>query len=462
MIWFIVSLIILAALAILAWPFLRTDRMARRHADQGLAVYRQQLDELETDVTRETIDKSEAEAMALEIKRRMLRLDRSENEASSSLNTGKHWRIAAVLAVVIPAVSFGLYNELGSPNELARPLAGRDLAADTRALQARDAGPLIQRLIEALKEQPDNLEGWVLLARTLSRMERYEEAAETYKKATLLAPRATELYIGAGENYYFAADGNVTAAAEEAFEKAFALEPENPGARYYLALRDAEAGDNAGALQKWILLYEESPAEAPFMPVLEQRIEQTAELTGTDLGDLFSRKNVPDIPKGPSDAEIAAAADMSSQERQNMIASMVEGLASRMEEAPDYAGLMRLGQAYSTLQQHEKAANAYGRARMLKSEDSTAIEAEAFAYVQMAEDNGIPPAQAIGLYRMLLDKNPEHPQALWYLGVAEAAEGNDAGAIDFWRRLQAVTEAGTPVYDAAGAAIKSLSDKNKN
>ncbi|WP_340148869.1 c-type cytochrome biogenesis protein CcmI [uncultured Sneathiella sp.] len=462
MIWIVISVIIAAALVILAWPFLRTDRMRRRHADQGLAVYRQQLDELETDVARETIDKSEAEAMALEIKRRMLRVDRAENEVSSSLNASKHWYIAAVLAVVIPLLSFGLYLDLGSPNEPARPLAARDLAADARALQSRDAGPLIQRLIAALKEQPDNLEGWVLLARTLSRMERYEEAAETYMKATILAPRATELFIGAGENYYFAADGNVTANAEEAFEQAFALDPENPGARYYLALRDAEAGDNAGALQKWILLYEESPADAPFMPVLEQRIERTAELTGTDIGDLFSRKSVPDMPKGPSGADIAAAADMTPEARQDMIASMVEGLASRMDETPDYEGLMRLGQAYSTLEEYEKAANAYGRARMLKPDDLTAIDAEAFSYVQMAGNNGVPPAQAVGLYRMLIEKNPEHPQALWYLGVAAAAEGNDAEAIDFWRRLQAVTEAGSRVHAAAGAAIKSLSDQNKN
>ncbi|MEX0583787.1 MAG: c-type cytochrome biogenesis protein CcmI [Sneathiella sp.] len=462
MIWIVASLILLVAITILALPFLRTGQMRRRRADQGLAVYRQQLDELAADVARGTIGKSEAEAMELEIKRRMLRLGRSESRPSSSGGSRRHWQVVLLLGILIPAASFVLYADLGSPDDPARPLAARDLAADAEELRSRDVAPLIQRVIDALKEQPDNLEGWVILARTLSRVERYEEAAETYKKATLLAPKATELYIGAGENYYFAAKGNVTAAAEEAFEKAFAIDPDNPGARYYLALRDAEAGDKAGALQKWIALYEESPADAPFMPVLARRIEQTAEMTGTELGDLFSRKSIPAEGKGPTDKDIAAAANMTPEERQKMIASMVEGLALRMEEEPEFDGLMRLGQAYSTLQDYEKAVEAYSRARVLKPDNLAAIEAEAFAHVQMAGDGGMPPAQAIALYRMLLEKSPEHPQALWYLGVAEAAEGNNAAASELWRRLQAVTEEGSPVYLAAETAIKSLSDKGEN
>ena len=409
-----------------------------------------------------TVGKAEAESMEVEIKRRMLRLKRTATPTKETANVSKYWQLAVVIAVAFPVVSLALYADLGSPDKPAKPLAARDLAAEQAMRQAQEVGPLIQRLVDALKKQPDNLDGWVLLARTLSRLERYDEAAETYMKATVLAPNAVELYIGAGENYYFAADGNVTADAVKAFEKAYELEPENPGARYYLALRDAQEGDQEGALQKWISLYKESPADAPYMAVLATRIEQTADQTGTNLGDLLERKTVAADVAGPSSEDIAAAAEMSPEERQGMISSMVDRLATRMEETPDYDGLMRLGQVYGTVQDYEKSAEAYARARALKPDDLAALEAEAFALVQAAGEGGVPPAIAVELYRDVVKKNPDNPQALWYLGVAEAAAGNNNVAIDYWTRLQAVTVVGSPIHTAAAEAIKSLSDTDKN
>lgn len=462
MIWIVFSVVLLLAIAILVWPFLRTGRHLRGHTDQGLEVYRQQLDELASDVARGVISQSEAEAMETEIKRRMLRMGRVSEKTSRYSGRMAGWPIAITLAVAVPAISFALYADLGSPDKPARPLMTRNIDAERAALETQDVASLIQRLVDALKAQPDNLEGWALLARTLSRLERYDEAAETYMKATLLAPNAVALFVGAGENYYFAAEGTITPAAEEAFEKAIALDPNNPGARYYLALRDAQEGDKSGALEKWIALYEESPADAPFMPVLERRIIQTAEQTGTDTGDLFDRKRVVSESSGPSSEDIAAAAAMSEEDRQEMINSMVAGLADRMKETPEYDGLMRLGQAYGTMERYAEAADAYARARALKPDSLAALQSEAFTHIQAAGRAGVPPASAVKLYREVLAQNANDPQALWYLGVAEAADGNNKKAIELWTRLEAVTEAGTPVHSAAKEAIKSLSDTGKN
>lgn len=462
MIWIVASLILLFAVVVLVWPFLRPAEETRDHADQGLAVYRRQLEELALDVDRGAINRADAESMETEIKRRMLRLHRTADTTGTGAGGIKYWPVALILAIGLPAISFALYADLGSPEKPSRPLAVRDLAAEQAARQAQDVSSLIQRLVNALKEQPDNLDGWVLLARTLSRMERYEEAAETYMKATVLAPTAVELYVGAGENYYFAAEGNISADAARAFETAAELDPQNPGVRYYLALRDAQEGDVQGALRKWISLYNESPADAPFMPVLASRIERTAEETGTDLAGLWARKDVPPAPAGPSSDDVAAAADMSAEERQAMISSMVERLAARMEETPEYDGLMRLGQVYGTIGNYEKSADAYGRARMLKPGDLAAVEAEAFARIQAAGSDGVPPESAVELYRDVIAENPDNPRALWYLGVAAAARGDNDAAIDYWTRLQEVTQAGSPVHLAAKEAIKSLSATDKN
>ena len=460
MIWIIASLILVAALILLGWPLFKSGSQSVSRSERGLDVYRRQLGELDEEVARGALETREAESIQLEIKRRILRLGRQE-KISSQVSGARNWMVILAILMIVPAASLGLYADLGSPDEPSRPLASRDIAAETAALQSENLAPLIQRLIDALREKPDNLDGWILLARTLTRMERYQEAAETYLKATVLAPEAADLYMGAGENYYFAADGTVTPDAEKAFEKALALSPEDPGAKYYLALRDAQKGDEPGALKQWIALYEESPADAAYMPVLTRRIKETAAKTGTDLGDLFEKK-MASIPRsGPNSEDIAAAANMSAEDRQAMIGSMVQRLSERMAETPDYDGLMRLGQVYGTLAQYDKSAEAYARASALKPDDKLALAAEAGAYIQGADKDSLPPA-AITLYRKVLAIDPDYPQALWYVGLAEAAAGNDSEASRLWTHLQELTPEGSPVHDAAARAIKDLSAKAKN
>ncbi|TNE36895.1 MAG: c-type cytochrome biogenesis protein CcmI [Alphaproteobacteria bacterium] len=456
MIWGIFAVILLIALFLLGWPLFKSGGPALSRTERGLDVYRRQLTEIDAEIERGALAPAEAEPMQLEIKRRMLRLGREEGPAKPLGGNGRLALIA--LLVIVPVVSLALYADLGSPNEPARPLAARDIPAERAMLAQNNAATLIKRLIAQLREHPDNIEGWVLLAQTLTKMDRFEQAAQTYEKATLIAPKSAALYVGAGENYYFAAKGKVDGKSAAAFEKALALEPENPGARYYLALRDFEAGKAEQALQSWQKLYEDSPAEAPYLAVLSQRIEEAAKKTGTELGDFLTRKKLP----GPSEEDVAAASKLSGGDRQAMIKSMVEGLAARMGETPDYDGLMRLGQSYGVLKEFDKSADAYSRALDQKPGDKAAMAGAAGAYIQASDINADPPEKAIALYREILKKDPDYAEALWYVGLKEAAAGNRDAALQYWRKLQAKAPEGSTLKRAVDAAIKELSAPSKN
>jgi len=461
MLWIIAALVLIGAVVILAWPLLRTNSRGISRHDGGIEVYRQQLTELDRDIADGLMTAGDAEPLQLEIKRRILKMA-SQGQKSGVPIGGRN--IVAILGVLvlIPIGSIAIYAELGSPDQPSKPLASRDIEAEKRALTGVQGADLVARLIEALKAQPDNLEGWVLLAGTLSQMERYREAAETFMKASILSPRDAGLYVGAGENYYFNANGIVDDDAERAFTSALSLDPENPGARYYLALRDAQKGELKTALDRWIILYEESPAEAPFMGILARRISETAEETGTDIGELLTAKQPAKPAPGPDRDDLEAAANMSAEERQQMIVSMVSGLAERMAETPEYDGLMRLGQAYGTLEEYDKSATAYEEAGKLKPQDNAAMAAEAFAHIQAAGASPTPPATAIDLYRKLLATNPDFPQALWYVGVAEMQAGNRQEALTLWQRLQSIAPKDGPLYVTVTRAINSLSAAPEN
>ncbi len=461
MFWLIALIILGLSMILLVWPLVISRKAALSRHDSGIEVYRQQLGELEGDVARGVLDPAEAEPMALEIKRRLLKMSKDQDTGSERKAQGN--RLALILLlVIVPVASLGIYLNLGTPDEPSRPLADRDIEAERKFLAQKDSGNIIRQLVQSLQVQPDNIEGWILLARNLSEMERYREAAETFLKATVLSPRDPGLYVGAGENYYFDAGGVVSPESEQAFETALSMDPSNPGARYYLAVRDAQTGDLDGALASWVKLYRESPADAPFMELLRRRIEDTATETGTDIGDLITAAKPATQAPGPSQQDLEAAESMSPEERQEMIASMVDRLATRMEEDPDYDGLMRLGQVYAAVQNFQGSADAYARALALRPEDEAAMAAEAFAHIQASTNQSAPPDRSIELYRALLASDKMIPEALWYVGIAEVQAGNREEALRLWRLLQERATPNSPLYQTVTEAINRLSENANN
>lgn len=457
MIWLIVGAILVVSVGILIWPFTKKGLASVSRSDGGLQVYEQQLNELRRDVKQGIIGAEEARSLEIEIKRRMLRVgQQQELEIAGSPEFNR--LIIVGLILCIPLASLLVYFDLGSPDQPSQPLASRDIDAEKAAFAGDNIDQLIERLIDQLKSQPDNLDSWVLLARSFSRSERYKEAAETFLQATALAPNDPDLFVGAGENFYFNAQGVVDTDAENAFLKARELDANHPGARYYLAVLLAQQGNENDALDSWIKLFKESPADAPFLAILQRRIRDAANKTNRDLGTLFDDKTKL-TTAGPSEEDIAAAADMSADDRQAMIASMVDQLLTRMEDAPDYEGLMRLGQVYATLNEFDKSADAYRRASVLVENDSAAMAAEAFALIQATDSSADIPSRSIELYRKVLTLDSEHPQALWYVGVAEAQAGREGEALALWTRLQQLAPEDSQLYQAVTKSIGNLIDK---
>src|SRR5580704_1726063 len=112
-----------------------------------------------------------------------------------------------------------------------------------------------------------------------------------------------------------AADGIVTPSARDALNTVVTRDPKNPSARYYLALAEAQAGDVQGAIEAWQTLLAEAPAEAPWAQMVRQRIADTAKAAGLPA---LSSPAAPASP-GPSADDVAAAAQLSPEQRDQMV-----------------------------------------------------------------------------------------------------------------------------------------------
>ena len=386
LLWVAVLVLTAATLTLLLGPLLRRDaEVEPARADFDMAVYRDQLAEVDRDLERGLLDPEQADAARIEVKRRMLaaagELSSSQPvQQPASSRPNRSLISLIVVAVTVPAAALGLYLALGKPQTPDQPLATRQQPAQASQSPSGepDGPPLtmeeaVAQLAKRLETQPQSVQGWLLLGRTYVSMGRYPDAVDAYSHAYKLEPGRADIASAYGEAMVASMGGEVSYDASQAFEAAIFQNPLDPRARYYLALYSAQQGDGKGAMQGWVDLVAVSPPDSPWLQVVNQQIERAAEEFDVDPASIKPSAEAEALAKAvafpaPTQAEMDAAADMSDQEREEMIRSMVDRLATRLEQEPDdLAGWQRLARAYEVLGEAEKAKDARARVEALKS-----------------------------------------------------------------------------------------------
>ena len=360
-------------LAVLLVPLLLRRHGAAAPDAYNLAVYRDQLAEVERDLGRGLVSADQAEAARAEIGRRILALRPNVTEA----NTGAGMvATTAVAILLLPVAAWLLYWQLGTPDLPDQPFAARSAAAKEVASANNaphiDVNQAIERLGAHLKVHPDDLAGWLLLARSEMSLSHYAPASEAYRHAADLTGQRPDIVGDWGEAQVMAAGGVVTPAAREAFATALKDAETAPRSRYYLALARLQDGDAKGALKAWTELAADAPADAEWLPMVRQQIAEAAAKLGLDPP---TPKPAGEVAPSSVAAAAKATADASPEERQAMINAMVERLAARLEQQPDdVEGWARLGRSYMVLGRPDKARDAFAHAIKLKPAD-TALKA---------------------------------------------------------------------------------------
>jgi cytochrome c-type biogenesis protein CcmH len=387
MLWLLFGLLTVLVLALLLWPLLRPPAATAGRRALMLAVYRRQLAELQDEAARGLIGESARAEAQREIERRLLAADAVEEAAPES---HRSWRrgTAVALLLALPWLALILYLEKGAPTVPAVPWAARQQAAP--ATDDGDMVALVSQLAERMRRNPDDPRGWGLLGRSYLQLGRYAEAAEAFQRLLALAPEDVDARLDLGEAMTFAASGQVTPLARVAFEAALQRRPDSARARYYMGLVAWQEGEPQVAYDRWLALARTAPAGAPWLPLVTERLRAAAAQLGIDLAaelPIAANPHRADVAAGsrpteaapapteaapgPTSADVAAAANMSTDDRQAMIRGMVNRLAARLESTPDdFDGWMRLGRARRVLGEPAAAAEAYARATALRPGDT--------------------------------------------------------------------------------------------
>lgn len=383
--WIVAVVIAALAAGIVVRPLLRTPGRIAARADYDVNVYRDQLKELEADVGEGRISEAELAAARLEIERRLLAAADDAGAVPAVGDAKKSRLVAVAVAAALPVVATLLYLDLGRPGVPDFPLVERTGGGAMPGSMSEVAA----RLEEKLKQNPNDVDGWILLGRTYVSMDRPTDAANAYAKALPLTDRHPMLLADYAEARMIAAGGTMTEEIHADFVESLRKDPSLGKPWFYLGLGKAQEGDFRAAVQFWTDLLAISPPDAPFVGGVREQIALAGKDGGFDPGEIkpsdMARRiaahqpqqstpgDVPASPSaappaapGPSQADVNAAQQMSNEDRQAFIRSMVERLAGRLAENPnDPEGWQRLIRAYEVLGEKAKADEARAKLKAL-------------------------------------------------------------------------------------------------
>jgi cytochrome c-type biogenesis protein CcmH len=347
--WFVLSLMTATAIFAVLWPL---SRRPKTNADASdVAVYRDQFAEVDRDLAGGQIQLAEAAAAKTEVARRLIAAADASRACNKPAPAEQTWRRRAVVLAVLVLLPLGaaaLYAAMGSPMLPDHAVALRGGSSSDQSIDR-----LVVQVEQHLATHPEDGRGWEVIAPVYLGMGRFGDVVRARRNALRLNGETADRAASLGEALVFAANGVVTADAKASFERAIALDEGHVLARYYLGVAAEQEGDKTGAASSWRALLASAPAGAPWAGFVQGAIDRVE-----------GRGAAKQASSGPSEEQLAAAADLGPEQRNAMVLGMVERLAERLRhDGSDVEAWVRLVRSYLVLgkPQNARAAAVDGR-----------------------------------------------------------------------------------------------------
>lgn len=402
LLWVCFAILTASVVALLLRPLRQTQVAVVEPAAADLAVYRDQLRELDAERDRGLVVDSEIESARAEVARRLIK--RASGEASetaesaddtASVNRAR--RIYVAITALLPVVGIGLYLLSGSPHLPDHPFSERQTAAGTGGDGASSIVNLIAQVEQRLRDHPEDGRGWDVIAPIYLRLGRYADAAHAFAEANRLEGETVRRLLGFAEATLLAENGIVTEPVRKAALRVLELDPARIEVRVWLTLAKEQDGDLAGAAAEYRDILDKAPADATWRSAVSERLDLVnRKQKGEKIPEEApAAQAAPSAPPAAASGEMPDVSAMSPADRDAFVLSMVNRLADRLKDnGKDLEGWIRLARAYKVLGRESDALAALASARENFAGDRASLDE-----IDKSEQN-------LGLQ----GKKPESPQ----------------------------------------------------
>lgn len=273
------ALLVVTALAFVLPPLLRKEQEIGEHLKRdelNLAVLRDQLRELDADLEAGVIEPLAYESARHELERRVA--EEVKPEAVVQGTSGGRWTAIAV-GVLVPVLAIGVYAAVGSPAGLD-PTQQVATEENSHEITPEQIEGMVSALAQRLQNEPDNVEGWSMLARSYNALGRFQQAADAYAKLAKLMPNDPDLYADYADTLAMAQNRSLQGEPEKLVERALAINPQHVKALALHASAAFERKDYASAAQRWQKILPLVPPDSDIARSISGNIAEAQSLSG--------------------------------------------------------------------------------------------------------------------------------------------------------------------------------------
>ena len=282
--WIIAALLILLALwfvlpALLQKPN-EEEEVERREAN--VLVYKDQYRELQADLKSDLIGETQYQAEKQELERRLLE-DVAKSDAGKGGSSLKNSFACAVMAL-IPVGAVVFYLIVGNPKGIDAASAPATMPAarseQPATMSADQIAANTEKLAERLKQNPNDAQGWKMLARSYLMQERFSDAATAYEHLTTLNAKDPDAWADYAEAFALANSQNLSGKPTEAINRALQIDPNHHKALDLAGSAAYQAGDYKKAIEQWEKLLKLLPAGSEQLRTVTAQISKAKEMAG--------------------------------------------------------------------------------------------------------------------------------------------------------------------------------------
>jgi len=279
--WLIAAVFAVAALAYVLRPLLRrAGGQEVKRSDANVAIYKDQLRELDAELAAGTLTPEDHRRARLELEARMLE-DVPAVEVESATRGGRH--TALVVGIAIPVLAVAVYFVAGTP---------RALAPQEPEVTAQQIDAMVARLAAKLRENPDDADGWKLLGRSYMVLGKFPEAVAAYAKAAEKSPRDAQLLADFADALAMTRGEKLAGEPEQLVLRALQIEPNNLKALALAGTASYERQDYAKAAEFWGRMLPLVPADSEDARMISGNVEEAKKLAGIGGGEKSTHPGV--------------------------------------------------------------------------------------------------------------------------------------------------------------------------
>ena len=224
-----------------------------------------------------------SEASLLEAERELEARVLAESQQASSPTAPRYKRTAITLGVLLPVLAVGGYAAVGNPSavvpEIARAAAGPPVAQTDAAKQMDE---LFTQAEARLNKEPNDVKGWLLLARAKASVGMFDGAMKAYEKAAALDPKDSEMWSDYADSAAGMSQGKMDGKPIELINKSLALDSKNIKALLLRGTWELQKNDLVGAEKSFTLAKSVSEPNSGFAQIAENALgEITSRRGGT-------------------------------------------------------------------------------------------------------------------------------------------------------------------------------------